>query len=202
MTDTMQVNKEAFITSFVRQNKEQIRRILEDPGLHITEKTTYLRRLARTTADVYAGRMDFRDLEDFEQQYDLGNTPLTYLEGPGFRVGDLFVLKHCPIAPLFSEFKENGSFPEYWDRVSDEFMRQYGKEAILHPLCIVHQTFRDQLTSRLRKGEHFVHSVTVACRSGATGKILHSSYGIGVAKLPEQEVDAALERHACAFFAI
>ena len=202
MTETAQLAKEAFITSFVRREKEQISRILRDPALHITEKASYLRRLARKNAEAYAGRMDFRDLEDFEKQYDQGNTPLTYLEGPGFRVGDLFVLKQCPIAPLFSEFRENGEFPEYWDRLSREYLGQYGKEAILHPLCIVHQTFRDQLTGRIRKGEHFVHSVTVGCRSGATGKIVHSSYGLGVSKLTEQEVDAALEGHACAFFAI
>ncbi len=192
---------EAFITAFVRENKDKIRRILEDGALDIVEKTTLLRRIGRSIAEKHGGTMHFKDLEDFEAHYDRGETPLTHLEGEGFRDGDVFILKACPMVPVFGEFKENGIFPEFWSSTTREYTEQFKNEALLHPLCIVHQTFRDILTSKIPKGRSYVHSVTVACRSGASGEVVHSNYGMKLAGVTAEEINEKIDGWACAFYA-
>lgn len=192
---------EAYITTFIREQAGRIRGILEDQQLDIVEKTSMLRSIARRRANNDLESMSYKSLEDFEACYDRGETPLTHLEGPGFRAGDLFILKLCPMVPVFGSFKDNGAFPAFWSSITGEYMDRFGNEAILHPLCIVHQTFRDQLTSRIPKGNSFVHSITVACRSGSNGKIVHCRHGLNVAQLKPEDVDPLLEGYACAFFA-
>ena len=194
-------DSDPYITQFVREQAGRIRGILEDPKLDVVEKSSMLRSIARRRAAGDLESMNFESLEDFEARYDKGDTPLTRLEGPGFRAGDLFILKSCPMVPVFGEFKDNGAFPPFWTGVTEEYMGRFGNEAILHPLCIVHQTFRDQLTSRIPKGKNFVHSITVACRSAANGNIVHCPHGLDVAQMSPEDVDPLLEGYACAFFA-
>ena len=57
-------------------------------------------------------------------------------------------------------------------------MKTMKNEAILHPLCIVHQSFRDELAKKIPKGASFVHSIAVACRSGANGKVVFNEFGL------------------------
>ena len=127
---------EAFITAFVRENKDKIHRILSDDDLDIVEKTTLLRRMAREIADKYGPSMQYRDLEDFESHYDRGETPLTKLEGDGFRVGELFVLKKCPMVPVFGEFKNNGEFPPYWSSPGMEFCTGFCGDVVSRVPCV------------------------------------------------------------------
>jgi len=193
--------EEPYITTFVRENADRIRRILADSSLDIVEKATMLRSIARRRAAEDIESMSYGSLDEFEEHYDRGETPLTRLEGPGFRKGDLFILKSCPMVPVFGEFRENGGFPDFWTETTQSYMARFGNSAILHPLCIFHQTFRDQLTARIPKGDHYVHSITVACRSGANGKIVYCPHGLEVSGLDVPTVEDLIRGWACAFYA-
>ncbi|MBI5142331.1 MAG: hypothetical protein HZA20_09120 [Nitrospirae bacterium] len=202
MVEEQAYTAEAYITIFVRENKDEIERILSSNDLTIVEKASSLRRMARKFAEAnISHRMSYRDLEDFKAHYDRGGTPLDQIEGPGFRKGEMFILKSCPMVPVFSIFKKNGEFPEFWTSVTAEFLKRFGNEAILHPLCILHQTFRDQLSARIPKGAHFVHSITVSCRSTSTGKIIHSNYGLAVSGISIPDAEEAIKGWACMFYA-
>ncbi len=193
------MTEESIITRVVRERIDEIRSILESDKLTVPEKVSRLRSIAREIAHKYFDYLPYKDLEEFYNDYDRKNSPLTKLEGPGMRYGDLIILKRCPSVPLFDFFRDKeGRFPEYWKTLPEEFMKQFQNEAILHPLCIVHQAFRDILASHIPKGTGVVHSIAVACRSG-TGKIVYSEFGLKLAGRTKRDVEKKIEGFACAF---
>jgi len=189
----------AELTKIVRRLEGKFKTILSSDST-IVEKTVSLRRMARQIASEYFDRIHYRDIDEFYQAYAEGRAPIIALEGEGEVVDELLILKSCPMAPLFEDFKENGSFPDYWTRLPEEFMSEFRNEAILHPLCIVHQSFRDELAKKIPKGRSFVHSVAVACRSGANNKVVYSEFGLELSGKTREEVARAIEGRACAFY--
>jgi len=191
------MKEESLFTRLVRERKEDIQKVLGS-GSDIVEMVVMLRRLAREIARTYFNVINYNNIEEFYNDYECGKSPLVELEGPGFRSNNLIILNTCPSVPLFEDFKSEGRFPEYWEKLPGEYMEKFRNEAILHPLCIVHQTFRDQLASQIPKGKGIVHSIAVACRSGA-GKVVYSDFGLSLAEVKKDEVDKVIEGHACAF---
>lgn len=189
--------KEALFTRLMREKKDDIHKILGSDS-DIVEKVVILRRMAREIAKKYFTIINYKNLAHFHNDYVAGNSPLTELEGPGFLSRDLTILKSCPSATLFDDFKVNGDFPDYWTKIPQQFMEKFRNESILHPLCIVHQTFRDQLTGRIPKGNGVVHSIAVACRSG-TGKVVYSDHGLYHARMTRDDIDRVIDGYACAF---
>ncbi len=188
---------EVLFTQLVRKHEKEIKDILSS-DLDVVEKVVKLRMLARELARNYFNIIKYNDIEEFHQDYDRNNSPLVELEGEGLRYGDLIILKNCPSVPLFEDFKEEGEFPSYWTDLPQEFMERLKNEAILHPLCIVHQTFRDLLASQIPKGKGVVHSIAVACRSG-TGKVVYSEFGMMTSGVKKEELDRLINGFACAF---
>ncbi len=188
---------EALFTQLVRKHEKEIKDILGS-DINVVEKVVKLRMLARDLARQYFNIIKYNNIDEFQKEYDNDQSPLVELEGPGIRYGDLIILKHCPSVPLFEDFKEDGKFPDYWQDLPREFMEQFKNEAILHPLCIVHQTFRDLLASQIPKGKGVVHSIAVACRSGA-GKIVYSEFGMMTSGVKKEELDKLINGFACAF---
>lgn len=188
---------EALFTQLVRKHKKEIKNLLGS-NINVVEKVVKLRMLARDLARNYFNIIQYNNIEEFQKDYDQERSPLVELEGPGIRYGDLIILKNCPSVPLFDDFKENGSFPDYWTDLPKEFMDKFRNEAILHPLCIVHQTFRDLLASQIPKGKGVVHSIAVACRSG-TGKVVYSEFGMMTSGVKKDELDRLINGFACAF---
>ncbi|RMG00537.1 MAG: hypothetical protein D6726_11125, partial [Nitrospirae bacterium] len=130
---------EALFTQLVRKHEKEIKDILGS-DINVVEKVVKLRMLARDLARQYFNIIKYNNIDEFQKEYDNDQSPLVELEGPGIRYGDLIILKNCPSVPLFEDFKEGDKFPDYWQDLPREFMEQFKNEAILHPLCIVHQT--------------------------------------------------------------
>ena len=192
------MSDEPIFTQVLRERIEQIRDIFESERLKLTEKISILRSIAREIAHSYFDYMPYKSIEEFFNDYDKKNSPLIKLEGSGIRYDDIIILKKCPSAPLFEYFQQDGRFPEYWRQLPEDFMKQFRNEAVLHPLCIVHQAFRDILTSHIPKGKGVVHSITVACRS-STGKIVYSEFGLTMANKSKNTIAKKIEGFACAF---
>ena len=187
------------ITKIVKRFEDSIKSILHSEK-SVIEKTVALRIFARKIASNYYDLMHYRTIEEFFRDYTSGKNPISQLEGDGIVSGEILILKKCPMAPLFDDFKTNGAFPDYWSSLPQEFMAEMKNEAILHPLCIVHQSFRDELAKQIPKGMSFVQSVAVACRSGANGKVVYSRFGMQLAGTTKQEIDVAIDGMACAFY--
>lgn len=189
----------AELTRIVKQYRDEIRSLLSSNRTAV-EKAVALRMFARKIASMHEDTMHYTNINEFIQDYERGRCPISRLEGEGQIVGDLFILKKCPMAPLFQDFKDNGSFPEYWTSLPGEFMSQMKNEAILHPLCIVHQSFRDELAKKIPKGSSFVHSIAVACRSGSNGAVVYNEFGMQFSSLSKEQVAEAINGMACAFY--
>ncbi len=186
------------LARLVRDVEDRVRKTLES-GADVVEKTIMLRKLAREIAKERADAINYRGIEEFKRDYELGRSPLIELEGPGIMYNDIVVLKRCTMASVMEDFMVDGRFPEHWSRLPSEYMKKFEKEAILHPLCILHQTFRDQLVSNIPKAEGVAHSLVIACRSEA-GRIVYSRLGLSVAKISREKVEALVEGLACAFY--
>jgi len=189
----------AELTMIVKQYESEIKTLLSS-GRTAVEKAVALRMFARKIASMHGDQMHYTDIDQFLEDYKQGRCPISKLEGEGAVVGDLFILKKCPMAPLFPDFKDNGSFPDYWSSLPEEYMKQMRNEAILHPLCIVHQAFRDELAKMIPKGTSFVHSIAVACRSGGNGKVVFNNFGLQFTTLTKEQVHEAINGMACAFY--
>ncbi len=187
------------ITDIVKKQKEKIEEILSRHDLDIALKTAMLRLLARQIADGLARDNGYHSINEFFEEYDKGTSPIIKLEGEGVRYGKVIVLKDCPMVPVFKIFKKGTDFPEYWKRIPEEYMTKFKNEAILHPLCIIHQKFRDELASRIKKGNSVVHSVAVACRSTTSGKIVYSEFGLQMADMGKEAINLIINGRACAF---
>lgn len=187
------------LTDIVKKHKEEIEEILSRHDLDIALKTARLRLLARQFANDLAKNNGYHSINEFFEDYDKGLSPLIKLEGEGVRYGEVIILKDCPMVPVFGIFKNGDGFPEYWKLVPEQYMTNFKNEAILHPLCIIHQKFRDELTSRIKKGNSVVHSVAVACRSTTSGKIVYSEFGLQMAGMEKEAINLIINGRACAF---
>ena len=78
-------------------------------------------------------------------------------------------------------------------------MGQFKNEAVLHPLCIIHQTIREEFASRISKGKGILHTIIVACRSSKTGRVVFSKWGLKTANIKREEILRWIEGFACAF---
>ncbi len=187
------------LTDIVKRHKEEIEEILSRHDLDIALKTARLRLLVRQIAEELSGNTGYGSIDEFFEDYDRGSSPLIKLEGEGVRYGEVIILKDCPMVTVFDLFKNGNGFPEYWKKMPEEYMTHFKNEAILHPLCIIHQRFRDELASRIKKGNSVVHSIAVACRSTSSGKIVYSEFGLQIANMEKEALELIINGRACAF---
>jgi len=185
------------LTQIVKGMGQELYTVFASPT-SIIEKNLLLRRLARNIATQYFEKMHYSGIEEFYVSYDKGKTPIQALEGEGVRVNDIIILNKCPMSPLFADYQEDGQFPGYWNAIADEYISHFKNGAILHPLCIVHQNFRDELAGKIPKGKSFVHSIPVACRSGS-GKVVYSEFGLSIAERTKEDIERLIKGRACAF---
>lgn len=187
------------LTEIIRNRHKEIKELLSRKDLDISLKTAKLRILARDIGGQIVENNGYNSIEEFFDAYDRGLSSLTRLEGEGIRYGEIIILKECPMVPVFELFKDGSDFPDYWKHIPEEYMKVFKNEAILHPLCIIHQRFRDELASRIKKGNSVVHSVAVACRSTSSGKVVYSKFGLRMAGLEEKAIGLLIDGRACAF---
>jgi len=191
------------LTDIVRREADKIKEILYSDKLTIVGKTIALKELGRKIAEeIYT--QQYNSLEEFYQAYDKTADPMQELEGSGKRKGDLIILDDCPVAglhdPAIELFKEGGKFPPEWEAIVEEYKQVFKNDAILHPLCIVHQRIREELAKKIPKGKSFVHATEVACRSMATGKVVYSEWGMQLSGETKEDIEKLIDKKACIYF--
>jgi len=191
------------LTDIVEREAEKIKEILYSDKLTIVGKTIALKELGRKIAEeIYT--QQYHSLEEFYEAYDHGKDPMQQLEGKGTRKGDLIILEDCPVAGLKDHpidlFKETGKFPPAWDAIVEEYKQVFKNDAILHPLCIVHQRIREELAKKIPKEKAYVHATEVACRSMATGKVVFSEWGLQLSGESREEIEKLIDKKACIYF--
>jgi len=191
------------LTEIVRRDSDKIKEILYSDKLTIVGKTIALKELGRKIAEeLYT--QQYRSLDEFYEAYDKGADPMQTLEGKGSRKGDLIILDDCPVAglhdPAIELFKEAGKFPPEWEAIVDEYKQVFKNDAILHPLCIVHQRIREELAKKIPKGKSFVHATEVACRSMSTGKVVYSEWGLQLSGESREQIEKLIDKKACIYF--
>jgi len=191
------------LTDIVKRDADKIKEILYSDKLTIVGKTIALKELGRQIAEeLYTEQ--YKSLEEFYEAYDKGKDPMQDLEGKGMRKGDLVILEDCPVAglrdPAIDLFKQAGRFPPEWEAIVDEYKQVFKNDAILHPLCIVHQRIREELAKKIPKGKSFVHATEVACRSMSTGKVVYSDWGIQLSGETKEEIEKLIDNKACIYF--
>jgi len=191
------------LTDIVKRDADKIKEILYSDKLTIVGKTIALKELGRKIAEeIYT--QQYRSLEEFYEAYDRGSDPMQSLEGKGSRKGDLVILEDCPVAglhdPAIELFKKGDKFPPEWDAIVEEYKQVFKNDAILHPLCIVHQRIREELAKKIPKGNTFVHATEVACRSMSTGKVVYSDWGLQLSGETKEEIEKLIDKKACIYF--
>lgn len=191
------------LTDIVKREADKIKDILYSDKVTIVGKTIALKELGRKIAEeIYT--QQYNSLEEFYTEYDKGTDPVQQLEGRGVRKGDLVILDDCPVAGLHDSaielFMEGGKFPPEWDAIVEEYKQVFKNEAILHPLCIVHQRIREELAKKIPKGPSYVHATEVACRSMKTGKVVLSDWGMQLSGETKEELEKLIDRKACIYY--
>jgi len=191
------------LSDIIRREVDKIKEILYSDKLTIVGKTIALKELGRKIAEeIYTEQ--YKSLDEFYAAYDKGVDPMQALEGKGFRKGDLIILDDCPVAGLKEKpmelFKDAGKFPAEWDAIVEEYKQVFKNDAILHPLCIVHQRIREELAKKIPKDKSFVHATEVACRSMGTGKVVYSDWGIQLSGETKEDIEKLIDNKACIYF--
>ncbi len=95
------------------------------------------------------------------------------------------ILKACPFAAVYRDIPE-------WGEKSTRLVEAYNKKAdgggALHPLCLVHKGLRTAMKAGI---------ISVACRSGATGKVEIAEKAMASAGLTEADVVRMIDGKAC-----
>jgi len=190
------------LSDIVKEQAGKIKEILYSEKLSIVGKTIALKELGRKIAEeLYA--KDYKSAEEFYSDYDASTDPMQQLEGKGTREGDLIILEDCPVAGLhecpIELFKEGGKFPPEWQAIMDEYKQVFKNDAILHPLCIVHQRIREELAKKIPKEKASVQATEVACRSMKDGKVVFSEYGLQLSGKTKEEIEKLIEGKACIY---
>jgi len=190
------------LSDIVKEQAGKIKEILYSEKLSIVGKTIALKELGRKIAEELYTK-DYQSAEEFYADYDASTDPMQQLEGKGVRKGDLIILDDCPVAGLkecpIKLFQEEGKYPPEWKAIMDEYKQVFKNDAILHPLCIVHQRIREELAKKIPKGKSSVQATEVACRSMLDGKIVFSEYGLQLSGETKEEIEKMIEGKACIY---
>ncbi len=135
-----------------------------------------------------------------EKGFELGQEidSVEALEGKVIHEGDLRILPHCPMSPLLDKIKElhGGRLPESFPKIVEAYRQRHPQAAaVLHPLCIVHQTIRK--TFGMAHDEYFEE---VACRSESSGEVAVSEQGLVMSGLSEEQAKEIVRDAACLYF--
>ncbi len=166
-----------------------------------------LQRVGQTIANRMIAKFSEESLNvnSIEDLKDTAN-PLTFFEsleeyGDNLIIKNdqLFILEKCPFGKLLAEFIEiNQEIPA----VLSEIVNIYNSEGIgyaVSPFCIIHQTFRNEISQHIqinKKPAEFLH---LACKA-KSGIINFASENIRSKSLTDDEIKQILETAACIYF--
>jgi hypothetical protein len=113
-----------------------------------------------------------------------GENNYEFIEKNGFK---FVILKVCPFTPIYKDIPD-------WGERAMKLVEAYNKKpdggGALHPLCLVHKGIRNAMGAGI---------ISIACRSGSTGKIEVAEGALQKAGLSRDEAIQMIEGKACLF---
>jgi len=140
--------------------------------------------------------------EEFKRAHAQGTTELVQLEGESNLVdSDVVVLVRCPMAEEMKKFNVDGQSPAFHKEIVEKYKEQNpGSNAILHPGCIAHQVARQIAVMQMSvQGSGAINYYQLACRSGATGKVVFDDNGLEAVGMTKEQAQALVENQACLY---
>jgi hypothetical protein len=148
----------------------------------------------------------YADWEAFKCCHAAVDTELVELEGSStINHANVVVLKTCPMAQEMAKLNVDGKPPQFHQGIIDAYMQQNpGSNAILHPGCIAHQVGRQIIVKELNigKGNGNTNYYQLACRSGATGKVVYDENGLKEIGMSKEEAARLIDGFACLYVII
>jgi hypothetical protein len=145
---------------------------------------------------------EYRLFEEFKEACRRETSELDDLEGPSdINPDDVVILRGCPMADVMGSLNENGKPPEFHGRIVEEYKQQNpGSDAILHPGCIAHQVARQLIVKNIEiDGNRNLNYYQLACRSGATGKVVYDENGLRRTGLSRDRANELIDGYACLY---
>jgi hypothetical protein len=97
------------------------------------------------------------------------------------------ILKGCPFVSIYKDIPP-------WGDKSMKLVESYNKKddggGALHPLCLVHKGIRNAMKAGI---------ISIACRSGSTGKIEVAEKALEKASISKEDAISMIEGKACLF---
>ena len=146
--------------------------------------------------------LEYPSWDDFKKRHAANGTELTQLEGSStLSDSDVVVLLKCPMADEISKLFVDGKPPAFFKKIVDEYMDQNpGSNAILHPGCIAHQVARLLIVKNLNiSGTGDMNYCQLACRSGASGKIVYDENGLTAAGMSKEQAGKLVDGYGCLY---
>jgi hypothetical protein len=147
-------------------------------------------------------RKYYKSWEEFKSKHETSVDELAQLEGVS-QIGDdkLVVLVKCPMAEEVGKLFVDGKPPAHFSKIINGYMNQNpGSNAILHPGCIAHQVARQIIVNQLQiEGKQVVNYYQLACRSGATGKVVYDDNGLNEIGMSKAEAEKLVTGFACLY---
>jgi len=140
--------------------------------------------------------------EEFRQRHEAGESELVQLEGASEILdSDMVVLFRCPMAEEMQKLNNGGQSPAFHQDIVNTYMKQNpGSNAILHPGCIAHQVARQIAVKHLAvKDTTSLNYYQLACRSGATGKIVYDDNGLRAIGMTRNQACDLISGQACLY---
>jgi hypothetical protein len=139
---------------------------------------------------------------DFVDKHRATKSPLFELEGAS-DISDkkVAILRNCPMAEEMKKLNVDGAPPKFHAKIVEGYKAQNpGSNAILHPGCIAHQVGRQVTVKTISiKGIKNLNFYQIACRSGATGKVVYDENGLTATGMTHTEADGLINGFACLF---
>lgn len=167
----------------------------------VEEVVMNLFRRGTDLADAVTTR-NYESWEEFKTAHAAGDSAIVELEGLSeIDDSDVVVLRGCPMADEMKKLSVNGSPPEFHTRIITDYMHQNpGSNAILHPGCIAHQVSRQLIVKNITiAGEHCLNYYQLACRSGATGKVVYDENGLNAIGMSKEQANQLIDGFACLY---
>jgi hypothetical protein len=150
---------------------------------------------------------EYESLDEWESAVKTLTHPITRIEGPSIRDGNIFVLPVCPFSPSIKTYKELfQKLPGEYARLVEEYNRPGRTAADLYvgygsgvsPFCAIHQPLRAAIGKRIKVGGKTVQIVQLGCKGG-DGKKAIAGELCDAAGVNRETVEKYLEKGACVY---
>lgn len=161
-----------------------------------------LQRVGKAVAEQVIEKFGEKSLhvESLEELIDNLN-PLTYFDDTLMldkNGSQLLLLERCPFVELLEGYKDvAGTLPETFNNIIESYNEE-GLGYAVSPFCIIHQTYRKEISKYISVGDKSVELFQLGCKA-SSGKIKYAPENLEITSKSEDEIEQKLENRACAY---